>query len=141
MTASDHTFASYRKPLDTGGIHKWVKAALNRCTSLLKILVKFPDICGDELLFTGNTCLPHIFTDLCLSAVNEGTIKQPVAQADRRGDQGAGFLHRNLPDAGARLRDCMAVDGGKGRYIRHVKRPAARSRLSARAMGRRTQAF
>ena len=24
MTASDHTFASYRKPLDTGGIHKWV---------------------------------------------------------------------------------------------------------------------
>ena len=25
MTASDHTFASYRIPLDTGGIHKWVE--------------------------------------------------------------------------------------------------------------------
>ena len=25
MTASDHTFSFYRKPLDTGGIHKWFK--------------------------------------------------------------------------------------------------------------------
>ena len=30
MTASDHTFSFYRKPLDTGGIHKWVNKHLQR---------------------------------------------------------------------------------------------------------------
>ena len=30
MTAFDHTFASYRKPLDTGDIHKWVEIIIRR---------------------------------------------------------------------------------------------------------------